>query len=118
MTNDDDALTLPLPDDCPYTLTRVALGTVPDGGVWVDAVLTHTGEPVARVIQRGDGGADLLRPLGPGGWAAVDAYREYAAMWGLPHGITWEPADAMTAELLLRWAEAEGRQARQPQPGP
>ncbi len=112
MTHDDDT-PLPLPDDCPYALTAVRCG-VATRGVWVDAVLTHSGVPVVRVIQHGDGGCDLLTPVEPGAWDAVDAYREYAALWGLGHGIVFEPADALTCELLTRWADGAADPATAP----
>lgn len=104
MTYDDDAPPLPLPEGCPYALTAVRCG-VATRGVWVDAVLTRDGQPVARVIQRGDGGADALRPLGPGGWDAVREYEAYAAMWALPLGIVHGAPDALTCELLVAWAD-------------
>jgi len=82
--------------------------------VWVDAVLTHDGIPVVRIVQHGDGGCDVLTPIEPGAWDAVEAYRTYAAMWGLEHGIVFEPADALTAELLLRWADGAADPATAP----
>ena len=96
----------PVPPGCPYALVQVAMGSAP-GGVWVDAVLTHHGAPVARVVQRGDGGPDLLRPLAPATWADVTAYERYAATWGAQHGVMFEPADALTAELLAAWADGQ-----------
>ncbi len=97
---------LGVPPSCPYALTQVAVGSAP-GGVWLDAVLTCDGEPVARVVQRGDGGPDIIRPLTRDGWEAVSAYEAYAATWGAQHGIRHEPADALTAELLAAWADGQ-----------
>ncbi|WP_444663981.1 hypothetical protein ACT17Q_00605 [Cellulomonas sp. CW35] len=96
----------PVPPGCPYALAQVALGSAP-GGVWVDAVLTCDGEPVARIVQHGDGGPDHIRPLAPAGWADVREYEQYARAWGAQHGIRHEPADALTAELLAAWAATQ-----------
>ncbi len=97
---------LGVPPGCPYALTQVALGSAP-GGVWVDAILTCEGVPVARVVQHGDGGPDHVRPLAPATWADVSAYEQYARSWGAPYGIVHEPGDALTAELLAAWADGQ-----------
>ncbi|ASR55649.1 hypothetical protein CBP52_11725 [Cellulomonas sp. PSBB021] len=76
--------------------------------MWVDAVLMCEGQPVARIVQHGDGGPDAIRPLAPATWADVHTYETYARTWGAPYGIVHEPSNALTAALLERWAATRG----------
>ena len=98
-----------LPPTCPYAFPAVRAHPTHDGGLAMDATLLHDGAPFATVSNAGRGGSDLLRPLAPDAWAAIDAYRAYAAKSLWPQGVVYEPEDVCTSLLLEAWAEVQER---------
>ncbi|MBT0995464.1 hypothetical protein KIN34_14350 [Cellulomonas sp. DKR-3] len=98
---------LTLPRSCPYALTGVAAHPTHDGGLALDATLTHDGVPFATVSNDGRGGADLLRPLAPGDQRRIDTYRAYADEVLGPQGVVYEPEDELTSLLLEAWAAGQ-----------
>lgn len=63
-----------------YSLTKVRTA----GGAETlrfEAVLCLDGQPIAHVANGGEGRSHRWSPLDAGGWAAIDAFNDYAALW-------------------------------------
>jgi hypothetical protein len=66
-----------------------------------EATLTHHGQPIARVSNGGTGGSHTYRALRADGWAAIDAFGQYAQGWNLESPYSgWCDDDQLVDRLI------------------